>query len=100
MDMKPGRIELNVEELILHGLDPSDQTGIREAIERELERLFNLSGVPPSVKSSGHTARLDSARVEVPAESRADAIGRRVAQSVYHQMSASATSKKHGLPIR
>jgi hypothetical protein len=98
--MKPGRIELNVEELILHGLDPSDSAGIREAIERELERLFALGGVPPSVKGSGNTAHLDSASVEVPAESRADAIGRRVAQSVYHQMTASATPKKQGLPIR
>ncbi|HEY0083387.1 MAG TPA: hypothetical protein VGB61_11390, partial [Pyrinomonadaceae bacterium] len=77
------RIEIAIEELILHGIDPSDRDGIRDSIERELERLFSERGVPEPLAAGGKIAQLNNAVIEVQAGSRADAIGALVAQSLY-----------------
>ncbi len=83
--MSSPRLEIAIEELILHGLDPSDRDGIREVIQRELERLFAERGVPPSLAERG-SARLEHAGLEVRAGSKAQAIGAQVAQSVYGKL--------------
>lgn len=88
-DMTSPGIEVAIEELVLHGLDPSDRDGIREVIERELERLFRERGVPESLRNGSKVARLDHAGIEVAAGSRAAAIGVQVAQSLYQRIAAS-----------
>lgn len=80
------KIELVIDELVLHDLDPSDRAGIREATERELSRLFAERGVPNSLAAEGREARLDDARVEVQTGSRADAIGTQVARTLYGRL--------------
>jgi hypothetical protein len=41
------RIELHIDELVLHGFNPADRRGIGDAVERELARLLaGPSGVP------------------------------------------------------
>ena len=42
-------VELNIEELVLHGFPPGEHQHIGEAVERELSRLFAEQGVPPSL---------------------------------------------------
>jgi hypothetical protein len=85
------KIELTIDELVLHGLDPSDRAGIREAIERELSRLFAQRGVPPTLAGRGvRAARLEDATEEVQAGSRADAIGAQVARTLYGKLSNSS----------
>jgi hypothetical protein len=92
--MKSHRIEIAIEELVLNGLDPSDRDGIREVIERELQRLFTERGVPPQLSRGGKIPRLENAAVEVQAGSRADAIGAQVARSLYQRATESFTSAK------
>ena len=100
MGMRSRGIEIAIEELVLHGLDPSDRDGIREIIQRELERLFREHGVPESLGDGSNVARLEHAGIEVPAGSRADAIGAQVARSLYQQVAGSFPSAATGSSIR
>jgi hypothetical protein len=81
--MKPQNIELRIEELVLHGFSPTDRYRIGQAVEHELGRLFTERGVPPSLTRNAEIPRLDSGSFEVSADSKADAIGTRVARTVY-----------------
>ena len=45
--MKPGNIELHIEELVLNGFGPVDRYRIGVAVEVELARLFAEQSVPP-----------------------------------------------------
>lgn len=96
MGMRSRGIEIAIDELVLHGLDPSDRDGIREIIERELGRLFAERGMPPEFSRGGQLVQLDGARIEVEAGSRAAAIGVQVAQSLYHQVAGSSRSARRG----
>ncbi|MDT5122146.1 MAG: hypothetical protein QOC96_1628 [Acidobacteriota bacterium] len=92
--MRNRRIEIAIEELVLHGLDPSDRDGIREVIEREMERLFAERGVPPQLSRGGKIAHLDNAGIEVQAGSRAVEIGSQVARSLYQRVADSSGHEK------
>ncbi len=76
-------IQLQIEELVLHGFAPGDRYRIGEAVERELARLFAEQGVPSSLLASLEVASLDGGAFQVAPGARADAIGAQVAQSVY-----------------
>ena len=61
--MKPKNIELNIEELVLHGFSPGDRYGIGEAVERELTRLLADRGVPESLAQGGEVASVDGGAI-------------------------------------
>jgi hypothetical protein len=81
--MMPKRIELHIEELVLHGFSPGDRYRIGEAVERELARMFADRGVPQSLERGGEIARVDAGAFEVAPGSRAEAVGAEVAKAVY-----------------
>ena len=81
--MKPKNIELNIEELVLHGFSPGDRYGIGEAVERELTRLLADRGVPESLEGGREVASVDGGAIEVATGSKAEAVGVRVAKAVY-----------------
>ena len=81
--MKPKNIELNIEELVLHGFSPGDRHRIGEAVERELTRLLADRGVPQSLAQGGEVASVDGGAFEVAEGSRADVVGAQVAKAVY-----------------
>jgi hypothetical protein len=85
--MKPVDLELDVEELVLHGFAPGDRYRIREAVERELVRLFTEQDAPRSLAQSGEIARLEGGEFEVKLGSKAEDIGIQVAQAVHEGMS-------------
>ena len=76
-------VELHIDELVLHGFAPGDSYRIGAAVERELSRLFAERGTPPSLARGGSTNRLDGGAFEAKPDSRAEAIGARVARAVY-----------------
>jgi hypothetical protein len=80
--MKPGNIELYVEELVLHSFKPGDRYRIGEAVERELAHLFTEQGMPGSLRG-GETAQLNTESFEVAPGAKPDTIGTQVAQAVY-----------------
>jgi hypothetical protein len=85
--MKPVHIDLQIEELVLHGFTPGGRYHIGEAVESELARLFAEQGTPPSLRQRSEIERLDGRTFEVKPGSGAEAIGVQVAQAVYGGLS-------------
>ena len=77
------KIDLHIEQLVLHGFSPGDRYRIGEAVELELARLITEQGVPSSLRRDGELARMDGGTFNVSPNSRAEVIGGQVAQSVY-----------------
>ncbi len=76
-------IEIQIEELVLHGFASSDRYRIGEAVERELARLLIGQGVPGWLSRGGEVERLDGGTFEVPPGCKAGTVGAQVAQAVY-----------------
>lgn len=84
--MRPANVDLRIEEMVLHGLAPGNRYCISDAAERELARLFAEKGVPPSVMKGGEIAELDGGALEVARDSKAEAVGTQIAQTVYRSL--------------
>ena len=81
--MKTKNIELNIEELILHGFAPGDRYRIGEAVERELVRLIGENEVHQSLVQGGEIANVNGGAFDVTPGSRPEVIGAQVARAVY-----------------
>ncbi|MDD3872953.1 MAG: hypothetical protein PHE01_01775 [Methanosarcina sp.] len=81
--MKPQRVEINIEKLVLEGFERADRHLIGEAVEQELARLFAEQGVPPGLEMRGNIARLEGATVTIAPGLEASNIGVNIAKSVY-----------------
>ncbi|HUW68079.1 MAG TPA: hypothetical protein VMW20_08525 [Candidatus Nanoarchaeia archaeon] len=81
--MMPKNIELNIEELVLHGFSPGDRYRIGEAVEQELTRLLADRGVPQSLERNREVANMDGGAFEVAPGSRPQVVGAQVAKAVY-----------------
>lgn len=77
------KVDLHIEELVLHGFSPGDRYRIGQAVELELTRLITEQGIPSSLSRDGDLARINGGTINVSPNSRAEVIGGRVAQSVY-----------------
>lgn len=84
--MRPERVELHIEELVLHGFPPRDRYGIAEAIQRELTRLLIEHGVPAALRQGGDVARLNGGSFEVTLGTSVETIGIQVARTAYQGM--------------
>jgi hypothetical protein len=85
--MRPQNVELHIEELVFRGFAPGDRYRIGEAVERELARLFDEQGVPPSLGRGSGIERLDGGAFKAASGSKAEAIGAQVAQAIYGGLS-------------
>jgi hypothetical protein len=74
---------VNIEELILHGFEPSDRYQISESLLRELGRLFAGQSLPTSFCQGAEVAHLDGGELTLAPGVSAEAIGAQVAQAVY-----------------
>jgi hypothetical protein len=75
-------LELNIEELRLHGFKRSDKEKIAAAVQAELERLFAEEGLPAGLKKGGDI-RLDGGSFSVPGGASAEQAGVQVARQMY-----------------
>lgn len=82
-DFSPDAMEIDIEELVLHGFAPVDRYRLADAVERELARLFTNQGVPPSLAQGREIAHLNGGRFEVAAGSNAEGIGVQIAQALF-----------------
>ena len=76
-------LELQIEELILHGFAPGDRTRIGESVQQELARLFTEQGVPLFLYQGGEVGHWDGGEFEMAAGMQAGAIGVQIAQTIY-----------------
>ena len=83
MGMRPNNVELQIQELVLHGFSAADRHQISDAIRTELARQLAQHGVPKLLTRDGRIRQLDAGAVNVALGSRADTVGKQVAQSVY-----------------
>lgn len=81
--MKPQRIELTIDELLLRDLPYADREQIAAALEQELERLLREQGLPEAL-TAGETIPemcIDDMGLANSAEPKA--IGVQIAEQVY-----------------
>ena len=57
--MRPGRIEVEIEELVLHGFPSTQAAVVREAVQRELESFVRDSSGALSFLDGSKIARVD-----------------------------------------
>jgi hypothetical protein len=84
--VKPRRIELHIQELVLHGFAPGDRYRIAEAMERELTRSFAETGAPPAWTNSVRLARVETGAVRI-VSTNAEAVGSQVGQTLFRGLS-------------
>lgn len=75
-------LELNIEELRLHGFKRSDRQKLAAAVQTELERLFSEDGLPVALKKGGEI-RLEGGSFSVPGGVSAERAGVQVARQMY-----------------
>jgi hypothetical protein len=76
------QIEIQIDELILHGLAPGDRWAIGEAMQNELTRLIAEQGLTP-LNSNGEITRVNGGAFDVRPGSKSETIGAQIAQNVY-----------------
>jgi hypothetical protein len=86
--MRPANIELQIEELMLHGFAPGDGHSIGESVGRELARLFAEDGVPQSLARASEVGYLDGGRFEMESGLAAEAVGARLARAIHRELGA------------
>ncbi len=80
-------IDLQIDDLILHGFPTGDRHRIGAAVERELGRLVCERGLPAALGQGGDRPNLDGGSFNVRPNARPEAIGVQVAQAVYRGFS-------------
>jgi len=81
--MKPAKIELHIEELVLHGFTAADRYLIGDALQVELTRMFSEQGMPSGFARNIETDRVDAGSFHVITGAQVPAIGARLAQALY-----------------
>jgi hypothetical protein len=75
-------IELNIEELVLHGFSHGDKHRIAQAVQQELTRLFSEGLASHALLQSGEYYRVDGGQFEVQADAKPERIGTQIANAV------------------
>ena len=84
--MKGPNIEIEIEELVLHGFSHRDRYAIADAVERELSHLlaarFAERSIPSSLAHNAVYASIDAGGFQVTPNASTGAIGVQIAQTV------------------
>lgn len=86
--MTSPRIELHIDEIVLHGVATGDRHAIAEDVQLELTRLLQERGVPSGLGRGARVGREDGESFRVSgAES--TAMGVQVAEAIYRSLGRS-----------
>jgi hypothetical protein len=80
-DMKPARIELIIDELVLHGFVPGDRHAIGDAVQAHLEHLLAADSIAPARNVSVDS--LAPQQVVLSPKAKAGTIGSGIAQAIH-----------------
>jgi hypothetical protein len=81
--MKP-RIELHIDELVLHGFSPDQRYAIAEAMQMELTRLFTEQQIPGSLREGNKVSSINEGSFNIRKESKSESTGKKIANAVYN----------------
>ena len=76
------QIDIQIDELVLHGFSATDAPHIQAAVERELSRLFSTQRLP-GLSAPADVSRLNAGSFSHPPQASADSIGSQIAQSIF-----------------
>lgn len=76
-------LDLEIDDLVVHGIEGVDADALGAALREELGRLFLERGVPPSLMAGRSTARVGGKDFTVAPGAGAGEIAGQIAQAVY-----------------
>jgi hypothetical protein len=83
MAMTPRQIEIHIEELVLHGVDPADRHAVADAIQRELQALVAREGISTLLARPELAARVAPGPITLAPEARPAQLGQSVARAIH-----------------
>lgn len=81
--MSGRRIELRIDELILHGFEPGDRHRIGEAVQNELGRLLRGQGTPLAAENRGRIDVIKGGAFTVTPGGGPESTGMQIARAVH-----------------
>lgn len=81
--MKPPRIDLVIDELVVRGVRADNPKALARAVERELARQFVQHGIPAAFHRNVAVDRLNAGAVTIAPNTRPAALGAQVARAVH-----------------
>jgi hypothetical protein len=85
--MKSPRVEILIDELVLHGFSPADRYAIGESLSRELQRLV-AAGNPGELAALGNVPELRAANIRLAADAKTQTVGAQIAAAVHGSLNA------------
>jgi|KBSMisStaDraftv2_1062788.scaffolds.fasta_scaffold398094_3 hypothetical protein len=83
MAVSPRRIEIDIAELVLHGMAPADRRAVGDALQRELETLVARHGVEALLSRPEHFAQHTAGPITLARGARPAALGAMVARAIH-----------------
>jgi hypothetical protein len=90
------KVKLHIEELVLEGFDPRDRHRLRDAVEREIARLFAGGRASDFLKQHASIEHVNGETFHVAPASTERQIGARVARSVFRSLPLTQTPGRTG----
>lgn len=82
----PGRIEVEIEQLVLEGFDARDSARIRAAVERELGSLLMEEGAPGVERMGGSVAHIDAGSFQMGPLGNPEKVGTQIAARLHGRL--------------
>jgi hypothetical protein len=76
-------VELHIEELVLHDVDPRDRWQVADAVQRELTRLLAAGPLAPALGRSSARPEVDAGSFAAPPGRDARTLGAGIARAVH-----------------
>ncbi len=83
MNTPPGRIELHIDALVLHGFAADNRDAIGQALQAELSRILVEHGLPSLLAHSAEIPAIATQPYGAPAGAKPSQVGAKVAQAIY-----------------
>jgi hypothetical protein len=82
-EQDPGRIEVHIEELVLHGVAPAERHAVADALQRRLESLVARHGVSALLSRQETTALQSAGPITLAPGARPQQMGAQIAETVH-----------------
>ncbi len=84
MDLNRCNVELEIQELVLVDVPVQDRQGLKASVSVELTRLFQVNGIPGSLRQMTNRAAISTAPIAVSAqENQPNLLGVEIARAIY-----------------